>query len=175
MFYHHYPPELVFVQDDPYLWIPMVSILLSFIVFLWSWPTAWLIVQCSMFCFVMRSCILYRDFLCMSFVSNMSRFYKSLSLNKLLQSHTIGEWWLNLTTSVGILLFLPFSTFIVVRASLVLVRHFSSLFDSSIESVLHFLEFILFSFQAKIHFVRFCVSVFLFELFIFGYIKPHNL
>ncbi len=122
VFYHHYPPELVFVQDDPYLWIPMVSILLSFIVFLWSWPTAWLIVQCSMFCFVMRSCILYRDFLCMSFVSNMSRFYKSLSLNKLLQSHTIGEWWLNLTTSVGILLFLPFPTFIVMRASLVLVH-----------------------------------------------------
>jgi len=54
-------------------------------------------------------------------------------------------------------------------------RHFSSLFDSSIESILHFLEFILFSFQAKIHFVRLCVSVFLFELFIFGYIKPHNL
>jgi len=175
VFYHHYPPELVFVQDDPYLWIPMVSIFLSFIVLLWSWPTAWLIVQCSTFFFVTRSCILYRDFLCKSFVSNMSRFYKSLSLNKLLQSHTIGEWWLNLRTSVAILFFLPFSTFIVMRASLVLVSHFSSLFDSSIESVLHFLEFILFSFQAKIHFVRLCVSAFIFELFIFGYIKPHNL
>jgi hypothetical protein len=69
---------------------------------------------------------------------------------------------LNLGRAVGVLLFLTFSTFVVMRASLFLVLHFFSLFHFCAQGVLLFVKLcfsesvgvILFSFQASTHFVK---------------------
>jgi hypothetical protein len=102
------------------------------------------------------------DFLSDSFSTNMFRFCKASSLNKWLKSNTILDWWLNLGRAVGVLLFLTFSTFVVMRASLFLVLHFFSLFHFCAQGVLLFVKLcfsesvgvILFSFQASTHFVK---------------------
>ncbi|CAK9264159.1 unnamed protein product [Sphagnum jensenii] len=52
------------VLNAPDLYLSMwVSSFLSFVALFWSWPTARLIMQLSVFCFVLRSCCLYQDFL----------------------------------------------------------------------------------------------------------------
>jgi hypothetical protein len=141
------PPDFPYVSryfpwvvlNAPGLCLSMwVSSFLSFVALFWSWRTAWLIMQCSMFCFVLKSCPLSWDFLYDSFLTNFSRFCETSGLNKLLTLDTIGERWLNLRSSMGILFSLLFSIVILMWASLVLGPHFSSLVGSCIQSVLHF-------------------------------------
>jgi hypothetical protein len=118
-----------------------------------------LILQCSMFYFVIRSCILCSDILYESFSTNMLRL--TSFLNKCLKSNTLLDWWLNLPRAVGVLLFVMWETCIVIRGSLFLVLHYFSLFHSCTRAVLLFVKFcfsesvrvILFSFQASTHFV----------------------
>jgi hypothetical protein len=91
-----------------------------------------------MFYVVIGSCILCSDFLYESFSTNMLRFCETSRLKKWLKSNTILDWWLKLGGGVGVLLFLMFSTFVVMRASLFLVLHFFSLFHSCTQAVLLF-------------------------------------
>jgi len=111
--FHMLPPVLRLVTNS-YVCLPTcVEFLLSCTLMFWSWPTAWLILQCSIFHFVITSCILCWDFLYGSFLANMSRFCETSGLKK----------WLNLRSIIGVLLFLLFSFFIVMRVSLFLVLH----------------------------------------------------
>jgi serine/threonine protein kinase len=159
--FHVLPPVSRLVTNS-YLCLPTcVGFLLCCMLMFWSWPTAWLILQCSTFYFVIRSCILCSDFLSESFSTNMLRFCKASILNNWLKSNTILDWWLNLGRAVGALQLLTFSTFVVTRASLFLVLHLFSLFHSCSRAVLLFVRLcfsesvrvILFSFQASTHFV----------------------
>jgi hypothetical protein len=68
------------------------------------------------------------DFFYESFLTTFSRFCETSGLNKLLTLDTIGEWWLNLRSSMGFFFPLFFSIVIFMWASLVLGPHFSSLF-----------------------------------------------
>ncbi|CAN5961506.1 unnamed protein product, partial [Sphagnum jensenii] len=91
----------------PYLCLPTcVSIFIFLFVLFRSWPIAWLIVQCSVLLVVVWVCILEFDYLYKSFVDTKSIFCKIAGLDKLLKSHTIGEWWLNFKSSVCSLCFL---------------------------------------------------------------------
>jgi hypothetical protein len=84
-----------------------------------SWPIAWLIVQCSVLLVFVWVCILEFDYLYKSFVDTKSISCKIAGLDKLLKSHTIGEWWLNFKSSVCPLCFLLGDTHMVIRVFLV--------------------------------------------------------
>jgi hypothetical protein len=72
--FHVFPPVSRLVTDS-YLCLPTcVGFLLCCMLMFSSWPTAWLILQCSMFYFVIRSWILCRDFLYKIFVTKMLTF-----------------------------------------------------------------------------------------------------
>jgi hypothetical protein len=68
------------------------------------------------------------DFFYESFLTTLSRFCETSGLNKLLTLDTIGEWWLNLRSSMGFFFssFFFYSYFDVGKLSL--GPHFSSLF-----------------------------------------------
>jgi hypothetical protein len=54
--FHMLPPVLRLVTNS-YVCLPTcVEFLLSCPLMFWSWPTAWLILQCSIFHFVITSC-----------------------------------------------------------------------------------------------------------------------
>ncbi len=113
--------HILFVEP-PYLCLPTcVSIFIFLFVLFQSWPIAWLIVQCSVLLVVVWDCILEFDYLYKSFVDTKSIFCKIAGLDKLLKSHTIGEWWLNFKSSVCSLCILLGNRHMVIRVFLVKV------------------------------------------------------